>query len=103
MVRSDENARPDVSDASRNRALIVLLVTLILGAGAWFLLGRAADSGIDRLARIDGIRAYCDALMATAANQNDTGRVLRSPVRDTVDAQSDKAIRTCGDLGVSTK
>ena len=100
---SPDTSRSDVSDAARNRALVVLLVTIVLGAGAWFLLGRAADSGIDRLARIDRVRAYCDSLKATVANQNDSIRVSRAPVRDTVDAQSDKAIRTCGDLGSSVK
>jgi hypothetical protein len=95
------DARPEVDDASRKRAILVLIVTVVLGIAAWLMLGRAADSGIDRLATIDRVRAGCDSLLTTARNQNDSARIARTPLSDTVDAQSDKAIRTCGDLGAS--
>ena len=95
------DAGREVDATSRNRAIIVLVVTVSLAVLAWFLLGRAADSGLDRLATIDRVRAYCDSLMTTARNQSDSTRVAFTPLQDTVDAQSDKAIRTCGDLGKS--
>ena len=85
--------------ASRKRAIVILLITIMLAALAWILLGRATDAGLDRLAAIDRVRASCDSLWARAVSHDDTGRVAATPLRDTIDAQSDNALRTCGDLG----
>jgi hypothetical protein len=99
------NAREsEIDAASRRRALIVLLVTVGIGVLAWLFLGRATDAGIDRLATIDRVRGFCDSLGATATGSaNDSARIAATPLPDTVDAQSDKALRTCGDLGVSQR
>lgn len=103
MNSADNAGAPEIDAASRNRAIGVLLVTVMLGVLAWLFLGRAADAGIGRLATIDRVRTYCDSLIAGARSQNDSARIALTPLPDTVDAQSDKAIRNCGDLRSSTQ
>jgi membrane protein DedA with SNARE-associated domain len=37
-----------------------LLLAVVVGAGAWYWFGRAADAGVRRLERLDTMRAYCE-------------------------------------------
>ena len=46
-MQGGADAGREVDATSRNRAIIVLVVTVSLAVLAWFLLGRAADSGLD--------------------------------------------------------
>ncbi len=82
----------------RVRALIGLGLTLALGIGAWLFLSRAADSGIERLARIDVVRTACEARWSAARTQSDTMRVNDIALADTIDPQSSAALKRCGDL-----
>jgi hypothetical protein len=88
----------DIDDRSRNRAISVLLVTLFLGVASWLLIGKATKAGISRLEAIDRARAQCDSLYATARGRGDSANVDAQALRDTVDARSSNAMKTCGDL-----
>ena len=88
----------EVSTQSRNRALVILGITLLLAALAWVFVNKATDAGIARLDKLDRARAECDSLFIRARNQGDSLRAAAHALRDTVDAQSDEAIETCGDL-----
>jgi hypothetical protein len=78
-------------------ALGSLALALVVGAAAWYWFGRAADAGLRRLERLDTMRAYCQAFYVQARDKNDTIRVDRAPVPDTVDAGSKDAFDRCGD------
>jgi hypothetical protein len=92
-----------VTDAAaqyaRRPALVVLAVTIVLGAVVWALLGRAAKAGIARLERLDRMHAHCDSAWAAARTREDTMRVNRLPLPDTIDANSRSPLAQCGDLG----
>ncbi len=94
----DREAYQEQQALFRRRALIGLGFTLALGIGSWLFLARAADAGIERLARIDVVRASCDARWAQAITQSDTMRVNDIPLADTIDAKSSAALKRCGDL-----
>ena len=82
----------------RTAALLSLLITVLVGAGAWWWFSRAADAGVERLARIDKLRTLCTGYYAQARDRQDSMRVDRLPLPDTVDAGSKTAIDRCGDL-----
>lgn len=73
-------------------------LALAVAVGAWFWFGRAADQGVERLARLDRMRAYCAPFYAQARDRNDTMRVDRAPLPDTIDAGSKDAFDRCGDF-----
>ncbi|MCA2983182.1 hypothetical protein [Gemmatimonas sp.] len=75
-----------------------LLLAVGVGVGAWYWFGRAADAGVRRLERLDAMRAYCERFYAQARDRNDTMRVDRAAVPDTVDAGSKDAFDRCGDF-----
>ncbi len=91
------------SNASRNRALIVLTATVVIAVAAWMFLRRATDAGLHRLDLLDAGRAYCDSLRTTARNAEDSVRIQLTALRDTIDPLSKDAIRTCGDLTKAQK
>jgi hypothetical protein len=82
----------------RNRALVALAITLLIGAGAWWFFGRATDAGLERMARIERAHAQCDSLRARARNREDSVRVSMTALADTIDPRSKDAIGKCGDL-----
>lgn len=79
-------------------ALLTLVVALVVAVVAWRLFGKAADAGVERLARIDVVRAWCAEFYAQARTSNDTMRVDRVALPDTIDPASSDAIDRCGDL-----
>ncbi len=79
-------------------ALATLVVALLLAVVAWRLFDKAADAGVKRLARIDVVRAWCTERYAQAGTPNDTMRVDRVALPDTIDPASSAAIDQCGDL-----
>ncbi|WP_310571782.1 hypothetical protein [Gemmatimonas sp.] len=83
---------------SRLIAVGSLVGALALGAWAWQFLNRAADSGLERLSRIDAMRALCTAERVKARTDVDSMRVDRLSLPDTVDQGSEQAIDRCGDL-----
>jgi hypothetical protein len=83
-------------------AMVSLIGAVGIGAVAWLFLGRAADSGVQRLDRLDRMRALCTAQYALARSLNDTMRVDRMPLPDTIDAQSNDRIARCGALRATT-
>lgn len=88
----------DEMDQNRTRALIGLGVAVVVAVGAWLFVTRAADSGLERLARIDKVRAQCTALWANAHNAIDSARVDATPLPDTIDPRSSSALQRCGGL-----
>jgi hypothetical protein len=81
--------------------MAVILSTLgavVLAVGGYQLLDRAAETGIERLARIDTVRALCEGYYAQARSRADTMRLDRMALPDTIDPQSKDAIDRCGDL-----
>ena len=89
------------ADGIRTRALIGLGVAVAVAGGAWLFVGRAADSGLERLARIDRVRAGCNVLWAQARNPIDSARVDATPLPDTIDPRSSSALQRCGGLRAS--
>jgi hypothetical protein len=83
---------------SRAIAIGGLVLALGISAWAWQFLNHAADSGLDRLSRIDAMRAWCTAQWADSRTQEDSMRVDRTALADTIDAGSEQAIDRCGDL-----
>jgi hypothetical protein len=83
---------------SRHRAVFVLLVTLLIAIVAWLFVRRATESGIERLATLDRVRAHCDSLWSRATTRADSMRVQMVPLPDTVDPRSSEPIQRCGDL-----
>jgi hypothetical protein len=83
---------------SRAIAIGSLVLALGISAWAWQFLNHAADSGLDRLSRIDAMRALCTARWADARTPEDSMRVDRTALADTIDAGSEQAIDRCGDL-----
>lgn len=79
-------------------ALGSLAFAAAVGALCWYWFGRAADIGVKRLERLDAMRAYCGAFYAQALDRNDTMRVDRAPITDTIDAGSKDAFDRCGDF-----
>lgn len=82
----------------RNRALVAFVISVVLAVFAWTILSNATDTALSRLDRIDAVRAYCDSLYAEARNEGDSLRIMDMPLRDTIDARSDEAMKTCGSL-----
>lgn len=82
----------------RRAALIGLGVAGLLAIGTWFGLSRAADSGIDRLARIDALRGRCTSLWRVARTKSDTLRIDAMALPDTIDRRSNAALKQCGSL-----
>lgn len=87
-----ETGKPPVA------ALGSLALALVLAVVAWFGFGRAAEKGVQRLERLDAMRAYCQPFYARARDRNDTIRVDRAPLPDTIDAGSKDAFDRCGDF-----
>lgn len=83
---------------SRLIALGSLVGALALAVWSWQFLNRAADSGLERLSRIDAMRALCTAGWAQARTEVDSMRVDRYALPDTIDKGSEQAIDRCGDL-----
>jgi hypothetical protein len=83
---------------SRAIAIGGLVLALGISGWAWQFLNHAADSGLDRLSRIDAMRAWCTAQWADSRTQEDSMRVDRTALADTIDAGSEQAIDRCGDL-----
>ncbi|MFY7922530.1 MAG: hypothetical protein ACOVSI_08955 [Gemmatimonas sp.] len=79
-------------------ALGSLALALVVGGLSWYWFGRAADLGVERLERLDAMRAYCAGFYAQALDRNDTMRVDRAPIPDTIDAGSKDAFDRCGDF-----
>jgi len=77
-------------------ALLSVIVAVAAGVAAWYFLGVAADRGVERLARIDRLRALCVERYAMAQNRSDTLRVDRWALPDTVDPGSRQRIAQCG-------
>jgi len=77
-------------------------VALVLAVGGWIFLARATDSGIARLARIDIVRAMCDARLRDAKTTADTVRVDATALPDTIDPRSASALKRCSDLRAMT-
>ena len=82
--------------ATARTALIGAGVAVCAGLATWYALGVAADRGVDRLARIDRLRALCVERYALARNRSDTLRVDRWALPDTVDPGSRQRIAQCG-------
>lgn len=91
------NGKPN-PEPPRTAALLSLLMTVLVGAGAWWWFSRAADVGVERLARINRLRTLCTGYYAQARDRQDSMRVDRLALPDTVDAGSKSAIDRCGDL-----
>jgi hypothetical protein len=87
-----ENGRPPAA------ALGSVALAVVVGLGAWYWFGRAADAGVKRLERLDSMKAYCMPFYARALDRNDTIRVDRAPLPDTIDAGSKDAFDRCGDF-----
>lgn len=83
---------------SRLIAIGSLVGALGLGMWSWQFLNRAADSGLERLSRIDAMRALCTAAWVKAAKEVDSMRIDRLALPDTIDEGSEQAIDRCGDL-----
>lgn len=99
--RNDESSTSGSSTSGNNgpgAALASTAAALIVGVGAWYWFGKAADSGVQRLERLDTMRAYCLPFYAQARSMNDTIRVDRAPLPDTIDAGSKDAFDRCGDF-----
>ena len=75
-----------------------VLFAAVIGVAAWYWFGKAADKGVERLARLDTMRVLCEGFYAQARDRMDTMRVDRAPLPDTVDAGSKDAFDRCGDL-----
>ena len=93
-------APEETRTAGMSRAIAVGSLVLALGFGlwAWQFLNRAADSGLDRLSRIDAMRALCTAEWEKARTEVESMRVDRLVLPDTIDKGSEQAIDRCGDL-----
>ena len=87
-----ESGRPPAA------ALGSVALAVVVGLGAWYWFGRAADAGVQRLERLDTMKAYCMPFYAQALDRNDTIRVDRAPLPDTIDAGSKDAFDRCGDF-----
>jgi len=89
---------PRSAGMSQVIAIASLVGALALGIWAWQFLNRAAESGLDRLSRIDAMRALCTAEWVKARTEVDSMRVDRLALPDTIDQGSEQAIDRCGDL-----
>jgi hypothetical protein len=89
---NDPKAGPPIA------ALGSVVFAVVVGVGAWYWFGRAADAGVRRLERLDAMRAFCQPFYAQARDRNDTIRVDRAPLPDTIDAGSKDAFDRCGDF-----
>ncbi len=87
----------------RRGALIALAVAVVLGIGTWFGLSFAADKGLDRLARIDRLRAGCDSAWSSSRTRADSLRVNTRALSDTIDPRSNAALKVCGSLRLNTE
>ena len=70
---------------SRAMAIGSLVSALALSIWAWQFLNRATDSGLERLSRIDAMRALCTAEWVKARTEVDSMRVDRFALPDTID------------------
>jgi hypothetical protein len=77
-------------------AIASLVGASVLAVVAWFGFGRAADVGIDRMARIERMQALCTERYALARTRIDTMRVDRSALPDTIDPRSKARFDRCG-------
>lgn len=93
-------APEEIRSANMSRMIAIgsLVVALGLSVWAWQFLNRATDSGLERLSRIDAMRALCTTEWAKARAQVDSMRVDRFALPDTIDEGSQQAIDRCGDL-----
>ena len=93
-------APEEIRSANMSRMIAIgsLVVALGLSVWAWQFLNRATDSGLERLSRIDAMRALCTAEWGKARTQVDSMRVDRFALPDTIDKGSQQAIDRCGDL-----
>ncbi len=84
--------------ASKPPLAAVLSVAGALTAGVvgYILLGRAADVGVERMARIERMRALCTERYGFARSRLDTMRVDRSALPDTIDPRSKDRMDRCG-------
>ncbi len=73
-------------------------MALVLAIGGWIFLQRATDAGIQRLTRIDTLRAGCVAKWTLARTGADSERVDATALADTIDPRSATALKRCGDL-----
>lgn len=89
---SQTSSKPPVA------AMASLVLAVTLGVVSWQFLGRAADSGVERLARLDRVRMWCETLYAAADDRTDTMRIDRVALPDTIDPESTKKIARCGAL-----
>ncbi|GAB1342867.1 hypothetical protein [Gemmatimonas sp.] len=95
---SSKSGNAESENRGPGAALVSAAAALLVGVGAWYWFGRAADSGVQRLERLDTMRAYCMPFYAQARSMNDTIRVDRAPLPDTIDAGSKDAFDRCGDF-----
>lgn len=79
-------------------ALATVVLAAAVGVASWFWFGRAADTGVERLARIDKMRTLCTGYYAQARDRSDSMRVDRLPLPDTIDPSSSDAMDRCGDM-----
>lgn len=89
---SDTPKKPPVA------AILATVGAMVVAVVAYVLLNRAADTGLERLARIDTVRGMCDGYYAQARSRADTMRIDRLALPDTIDPNSKDAIDRCGDL-----
>lgn len=89
---------PRTPGQTRALALAGMILTIGLSVWSWQFLNRATTSGVERLARIDRVRALCTEAWGTARTDVDSMRVDRMMLPDTIDAGSEQAIDRCGDL-----
>ena len=94
------NRTPDAAARTKARttALIGVVIATGLGVLTWFGLSGAADKGVARLARIDHVRSVCDSAWRAAKSEQDTARVDRRSLADTIDAGSSAELSRCGNL-----
>jgi len=97
-LRNDAEVQAKV----RVPALIGLGITLAFAIGGYLFLTRATDEGIQRLARIDVMRANCVQLWNASRNASDSVRVDATALADTIDPRSSTALKRCGDLRAMT-
>jgi hypothetical protein len=68
---------PRTPGQTRALALAGMILTIGLSVWSWQFLNRATTSGVERLARIDRVRALCTEAWGTARTEVDSMRVDR--------------------------
>lgn len=88
----------DSSNRTRWTALAGLIAALALAFIAWHYLSLIADAGVDRVERLDAVRTWCSEKYHQALTRDDTLRIDRIALPDTIDAKASDPVDHCGDL-----